>query len=250
MIKSMSTPPPFHSLPFHVEIFTLMPGMFEQTLKTSILGRGLKENIWQLSLQNIRDYSCDKHQTVDDAPYGGGAGMVMRADVLDNALQHASHPCAPIFYLSPRGQKLTQHMCKDIIKNKAITIICGRFEGVDQRVIDFYNMREISLGDFIMTGGEIAAMAMVDSCVRLLPGVLGDDTSVDEESFCNDLLEYPHYTRPQIWRDISVPDILLSGHHEQVRIWRQQMAEAVTEKKRPDMWKKYCKNNKSSVKGR
>jgi tRNA (guanine37-N1)-methyltransferase len=246
----MSPPPSLHLLPFHVEIFTLMPDMFEQTLKTSILGRGLKENIWQLSLKNIRDYSCDKHQTVDAAPYGGGAGMVMRADVLDNALQQATYPRAPIFYLSPRGQKLTQDMCKDIIKNKAITIICGRFEGIDQRAIDFYNMREISLGDFVMTGGEIAAMAMVDSCVRLLPGILGDDTSVDEESFCNDLLEYPHYTRPQIWRDISVPDILLSGHHEQIKKWRQQMAEAVTEKKRPDMWKNYCKNNKSSVKGR
>ncbi|MGB0934669.1 MAG: tRNA (guanosine(37)-N1)-methyltransferase TrmD [Alphaproteobacteria bacterium] len=229
---------------WHAHILTIFPELFPGPLGCSILGRGLEEDKWQLTVSNIRDFALDKHQSVDDIGFGGGPGMVMRPDVLDRALKHATEGGQKpdrIIYVSPRGKTLTQNVVKGLAKAEKVVILCGRFEGIDQRVIDAWDIEEISLGDFVLAGGEVAAMTMVEACVRLLPGVVGDAASLEEESFSQDLLEYPQYTRPRDWNGHQVPEVLLSGHHEKIRAWRQSQSEALTQERRPDLWDRYCK---------
>lgn len=225
-----------------VNVLTLYPEMFPGFLGFSLAGKALAENKWELSVKNIRDYATDAYKSVDDAPFGGGAGMVMRAAVVDKALQSLPQT-GPVFYLSPRGQPFTQQTAHEWALLPEMTFLCGRFEGVDQRVLDKWNMREISLGDFVLSGGEPALLAMLDATVRLLPEVLGNHASLAEESFANGLLEYPHYTHPQVWEERAAPDVLLSGHHANIQRWRKQQAEELTRKNRPDMWRKYINNN-------
>ena len=226
-------------------VLTLYPQMFPGPLEVGVIGRALKEKIWQLNTINIRDFAADKHATVDDTPYGGGAGMVMRADVVGNALEHglSLHSNAPrTLYMSPRGKPLNHAMVKELAAHEGgLLLLCGRFEGVDQRVIDHYNMEEVSLGDFVLSGGELAAMALMDACLRYRPDVLGSQASLEEESFTHHLLEYPHYTRPKFWAGKMVPDVLMSGDHKKIDDWRKQQAEELTKARRSDLWDKYCK---------
>ena len=228
---------------WQVNILTLYPELFPGTLGASILGKGLEKGLWQLETTNIRDFAMDKHQQVDDIAFGGGPGMVMRADVIDGALQAVCKDEMPekIIYLSPKGKQITQKCVKQLANAKKIVILCGRFEGIDHRILEEWPVEELSLGDFVLAGGEVAAMALVEACVRLLPGVVGDATSLDEESFSEPLLEYPHYTRPREWKGRTVPDVLLSGHRERIRQWRLQEAEKVTKERRPDLWNEYCR---------
>ncbi len=222
-----------------IKVFTIFPDLFPGPLTESLTGRALKENLWQLEAVNLRDFASDKHKSVDDTPFGGGAGMVMRPDVLDRAFEaHYKRPGA-FLYMSPKGAPLTQAHVKELAKQPSIGILCGRFEGVDQRVLDAWALEEVNIGDFIMTGGEIPAMCLIDSVVRLLPGVIGSPESLEEESFSHGLLEYPQYTRPRLWKGISVPEVLLEGHHEKIKTWRQDMAEKITRERRPDLWHKY-----------
>lgn len=237
-MSSLLSPPP----PLHVTVLTLFPDMFPGPLEFSLLGDALKKNLWTLNVVNIREFTLDKHQTVDEPGFGGGPGMVMRADVLDRALQALVQPEARprLIYLSPRGTLLRQTLCRTWQEEaRPLILLCGRFEGVDQRLLDFWQFEEVSLGDFVLTGGEIAAMALIDSCVRLMEGVIGDPASLEEESFSAGLLEYPHYTRPRVWQGLEVPAVLLSGHHAQIHQWRHQQAEAVTQQRRPDLWTQY-----------
>lgn len=228
--------------PLSITVLTLFPDMFPGPLGFSLLGEALKNNLWKLTVINIRDFALDKHQTVDEPCFGGGPGMVMRADVVDLVLQSVvkQEESPRLIYLSPRGTPLQQSLCstwKD--EGRPLILLCGRYEGVDQRLLDFWQFEEISLGDFVLTGGEIAAMALIESCVRLMDGVVGDQASLEEESFSSGLLEYPHYTRPRVWRDLEVPSVLLSGHHAQIQKWRHKQAEAITQKRRPDLWTQY-----------
>ena len=221
-------------------ILTLFPEAFPGILGTSLPGKALKDGLWRLETLDIRSFAHDKHASVDDTPYGGGAGMVMRPDVLDEAIRGAEAQFGAAtrkIYLSPRGRVLDQALVKELAAEKSLMILCGRYEGVDQRVIDAQKLEEISLGDFVLAGGEVAAMALIEACVRLLPGVLGNATTVEEESFEAGLLEYPHYTRPAVWNDRGVPDVLTSGNHARIRSWRQQEAEKITQERRPDLWK-------------
>ena len=220
-----------------VQILTIFPEIFPGFLGYSLTGKALKDGIWQLDTVNIRDYAFDKHGSVDDTPCGGGAGMIMRPDVLGNAIDN-TYTGGKIIYMSPRGKPLTQAKVKELSKENALTIICGRFEGIDERVIEEYNVEEISIGDYILTGGEQAAMIMLDAVVRLLPGVLGNATSTENESYENNLLEYPQYTRPISWKNRDVPEILLSGHHENVAKWQRQQALQITKERRPDLLEK------------
>ncbi len=225
----------------HIKVFTLFPEMFPGSLGYSITGRALQEGKWSLDAVNIRDYAFDKHKSVDDTAFGGGPGMVMRADVLDAAL-HANYQDArpkALIYLSPRGVPLCQDRAKDLAKCPQIGLLCGRFEGVDQRLLDVWQFEEVSIGDYVLTGGEQAAMVLIDACVRLLPGVIGCEQSLDEESFSSGLLEYPQYTRPRVWKDLEVPEILASGHHEKIARWRREQAEQLTRQRRPDLWARY-----------
>jgi tRNA (guanine37-N1)-methyltransferase len=220
---------------------TIFPEMFPGPLGVSLAGKARAEGAWDLSVIDIRDYATDRHRSVDDAPFGGGAGMVMRPDVIDAALEAArkAQPEAPAIYMSPRGRPLAQARVRELAAGPGVIVLCGRFEGVDERVIAARNLEEISLGDFILSGGEPAAIALIDACVRLLPGVLGAKESLTEESFEQGLLEYPHYTRPQSWQGRAVPDILVSGHHENIRAWRLAEAERLTRERRPDLWSRY-----------
>ena len=224
-----------------VTVFTLFPHMFPGPLITSIIGRGLSQNLWSLCVVNIRDYATDKHKTVDDAPMGGGPGMVMRADVIHAAFKSHYGEKRPdaFLYMSPRGCQLKQNHVKSLAKQKEIGLLCGRFEGVDQRLIDHWNLTEISLGDYVLSGGELAAMVLIDACARLIPGVIGCEASLVTESFSNGLLEYPQYTRPQVWNGMTVPDILTSGHHKKIEEWRQEQSEQLTKERRPDLWSHY-----------
>lgn len=229
---------------FSVIVLTLFPEMFPGPLGYSLAGTALKKGLWSLETVNIRDFATDKHRTVDDSPYGGSAGMVIKPDVVDAAIEHAKKrlPDATLIYTSPRGVPLTQPLAESLKKQNLI-ILCGRFEGVDQRVIEHHNMMEISLGDFVLSGGEVAVMAILDTCVRLLPGVIGNEHATLQESFATSedyagLLEYPHYTRPPLWKGYAVPDVLLSGHHEQINAWRLEQAQKITAARRPDLWKK------------
>ena len=223
-------------------IFTLYPEFFPGPLGKGLYGKALAEEIWKLETINIRDYAIDKHKTVDDTTYGGGSGMLIKPDVLANSLDKNLNSKEKIIYLSPKGKLLNQKLAKELSKEKTINLICGHFEGVDQRVIDSRNIEEVSIGDFVLSGGESAAFVMLDAIIRLLPGVLGNKMSVDEESFENGLLEYPQYTKPQIWEEKTVPDVLLSGDHAKIKDWRLSQSEAITRDRRPDLWQKYKKN--------
>jgi tRNA (guanine37-N1)-methyltransferase len=234
-----------------VKILTLFPDLFPGPLGHSITGRALKQGIWTLEAINIRDFARDRYHTVDGPAIGGGIGMILKPDVLADAIEYAKadEDDYNIFYMSPRGQKLNQKLAEEVSGKKKMIIICGRFEGIDQRIIDHYQITEISIGDYVLTGGEIAAHVLLDSCVRLLPGVLSDSSVFTEESFGNDpvynhLLEYPQYTKPLSWQGRNVPDILLTGHHENIKKWKLQQAEAYTRKYRPDLWALYQKTNK------
>jgi len=223
-------------------IFTLYPEFFPGPLDKGIYGKALAENIWKLETVNIRDYTTDKHKTVDDTTYGGGSGMLIKPDVIANSLDKNLKSKEKIIYLSPKGKLFNQKLAKELSKERTINLICGHFEGVDQRVIESRNIEEVSIGDFVLSGGESAAFVMLDSIIRLLPGVLGNETSVQEESFENGLLEYPQYTKPQIWEEKTVPDVLLSGDHAKIKDWRLSQSEAITRDRRPDLWQKYKKN--------
>ena len=227
-----------------VKVLTIFPEMFPGFLGYSLTGRALEENKWQLEAINIRDYALDKHKSVDDTPCGGGAGMIMRPDVLGCAINE-NHTKGRIIYMSPKGAPLTQSKVKELSKEEELTIICGRFEGIDERVIEAFNIEELSIGDYILTGGEQACQIMLDAVVRLLPGVLGNEASIEDESFENYLLEYPQYTRPVEWEGRIVPEILLSGHHQKIAEWRKQEAEKTTKTKRPDLYKNYLDSKNS-----
>ena len=224
-------------------VLTIFPEMFPGPLGVSLLGQALEREVWSLQTVDIRDFASDKHRSVDDTPCGGGAGMVMRPDVVDAAITsaQAETDCdAPLVYLTPRGRPLNQSRVRELAEGPGLTVLCGRFEGVDERVLEAHDVEEICLGDFVLSGGEIAAMAMLDACVRLLPGVLGSAKSLAEESFETGLLEYPHYTRPQSWNGREVPEVLLSGHHTNIEAWRLGKAEEITRKCRPDLWRAYA----------
>ena len=223
-------------------VFTLYPEFFPGPLGKGLYGKALAEKIWKLETVNIRDYATDKHKTVDDTTYGGGSGMLIKPDVLANSLDKNINSKEKIIYLSPRGKLFNQKLAKELSKEKTVNLICGHFEGVDQRVIESRNIEEVSIGDFVLSGGESAAFVMLDAIIRLLPGVLGNETSVEEESFENGLLEYPQYTKPQIWEEKTVPDVLLSGDHAKIKDWRLSQSEAITRDRRPDLWQKYKKN--------
>ena len=225
-------------------IFTLYPELFPGPFNYGLYKKALEKNIWSLEICNIRDGATDKHKTVDDTPFGGGSGMLIKPEVLANSLNKYEKQDEKIIYLSPKGTKFTQKMAKSLLKKKTINLICGHFEGVDQRVIETRNIEEVSIGDFILSGGETAAYVFIDAIVRLLPGVLGNDVSILEESFENNLLEYPQYTKPQMWESKSVPDVLLSGDHAKIKDWRLSQSEAITRRRRPDLWEKYKNNNK------
>ena len=223
-------------------IFTLYPEFFPGPLGKGLYGKALAANIWELETVNIRNYATDKHKTVDDTTYGGGSGLLIKPDVLANSLDKNLNSKERIIYLSPKGKLFNQKLAKELSKERSINLICGHFEGVDQRVIESRNIEEVSIGDFVLSGGESAAFVMLDSIIRLLPGVLGNETSAEEESFENGLLEYPQYTKPQIWEEKTVPDVLLSGDHAKIKDWRLSQSEAITRDRRPDLWQKYKKN--------
>lgn len=226
--------------PWRATALTIFPEMLPGPLGCSLAGKALREGIWSLETVDIRGFARDKHRSVDDAPFGGGPGMVMRPDVLDAAIA-STEPCGPLIYLSPRGRLLDQARVRELAGGPGVRLICGRFEGVDERVQEAHPVEEVSLGDFILSGGEPAAIALLDACIRLLPGVLGASETLDEESFERGLLEYPHYTRPAEWRGRAVPEVLLSGNHEKIRAWRLARAEAATRERRPDLWDRYEK---------
>ncbi len=224
---------------FNIKILTLFPEIFPGFLGTSLSGKALENNIWSLDVVNIRDYTKDNHKTVDDTPFGGGAGMVMKPDILDDALQ-ANKPLGRFIYMSPRGKPLTQKLAHELSQEHQLTILCGRYEGVDQRLLDAYNAEEISIGDYVLSGGDQAAMIMLDACIRLLPDVIGNADTHSEESFENGLLEYSHYTRPAEWVDAkgverTVPEVLTSGNHGKIAKWREEQSKAITHKNRPDL---------------
>jgi tRNA (guanine37-N1)-methyltransferase len=223
-------------------ILTLFPEMFPGPLGQSLAGKALEKGIWRLETMQIRDFATDKHRTVDDTPFGGGAGMVMRPDVVDAALAAATGDgLKPAIYLTPRGRLLKQDLVQELAAGPGVVLLCGRYEGLDERVIEARGLLEVSLGDFVLSGGEPAALALIDACVRLLPGVMGAEATLDEESFEAGLLEYPHYTRPAEWKDKKVPEVLISGHHEKIQSWRQAQAEETTKLRRPDLWDAYLK---------
>ena len=219
-------------------VLTIFPEMLPGPLAYSLAGKALRAGLWRLETVDIRDYASNKHRSVDDAPFGGGPGMVMRPDVLDAAIAGAGG-VGPLILLSPRGRPLDQPRVRKLATMPGIRLVCGRFEGVDERVLDAQDAEEVSLGDFVLSGGEPAAIALIDACVRLLSGVVGCAETLAEESFAEGLLEYPQYTRPQIWRERAVPEVLISGDHERIRAWRRGEAERLTRERRPDLWARY-----------
>ena len=227
---------------FRAKVLTLFPGAFPGMLAEGLTGKALKDRLWTLEAIDIRRFATDKHRTVDDTPAGGGAGMVMKPDVLGKALDFAARDSVsdrlrwPVIYLSPRGRPLTQRRVTDLAKAEGITLLCGRYEGVDQRVLEARGVEELSIGDYVLTGGEPAAQVLLDAVIRLRPGVLGNETSTEEESFSRGLLEHPHYTRPQVWEGREIPEVLLSGHHARIAEWRASQAESLTRERRPDLW--------------
>lgn len=223
-------------------IITLFPQAFPGVLGESLTGKALKDGLWQLETLDLRQFGEGKHRNVDDTPAGGGAGMVLRPDVMGHAIEagmHGARGAWPLVYLSPRGRRFDQGMARHLAGAQGITMICGRFEGLDERVIEHYGIQEVSLGDFVMTGGELAAQAMIDATVRLLPGVLGNAESTEHESFSEGLLEHPQYTRPAEWQGRAIPEVLTSGHHGDIAAWRHRMSEELTRIRRPDLWEVY-----------
>ncbi len=242
----MTATPDLHGV-WKAKILTLFPTAFPGVLGESLTGKALQDGLWQLETIDLRQFGVGKHRNVDDTPAGGGAGMVLRADVLGNAIEHALEGVRgnwPILYLSPRGKRMDQPMMRNLARADGVTLLCGRFEGVDERVLEHYGIQEVSLGDFVMTGGEIAAQALIDATVRLIPNVLGNAASTEEESFSSGLLEHPQYTRPAEWKGRVIPDVLMSGHHGKVAQWRQEQSEELTRTRRPDLWDAHQKLNK------
>ena len=222
-------------------VFTLYPDQFPGPLGSGLYKKALEKKLWSLEVVDIRNHALDKHKTADDTPFGGGSGMLMRADVVANSLDNKiPNKKEPIFYLSPKGKKLDQNYAKELSK-KNINIICGHFEGIDQRLLETRNIEEISIGDFILSGGEIGAFVLIDTVVRLIPGVLGNSNSLTDETFERNLLEYPQYTKPQNWEKMEVPNVLLSGDHAKIKDWRLAQSEDITRRRRPDLWNKYKK---------
>jgi tRNA (guanine37-N1)-methyltransferase len=250
-IRASATPRELMASPevkgaWRAKVITLFPDAFPGTLGLSLTGKALDSGLWALDPVDLRPFGDGRHRNVDDNPAGGGAGMVLRADVVARALDHAAQGTPPdrarwpVIYLSPRGKPLTQGMAQRWAQGDGMTLLCGRFEGVDERVIDAYGIEEVSLGDFVLTGGEIAAQALLDATVRLIPRVLGNQASTEEESFSAGLLEFPQYTRPTDWNGRAIPEVLLSGHHAMIALWRKTMAERLTKERRPDLWRAYC----------
>ena len=225
-----------------VRVFTLYPEMFPGPFASGLYQKALEKKIWSLEVVNIRDYATDKHKTVDDTPFGGGSSMLIRADVVANSLdKNISNKSEPIIYLTPKGKKFDHIYAKKIL-GKNINIICGHFKGVDQRLLETRNIEEVSVGDFILSGGEIGAFVLIDTIVRLIPGVIGNYNSLNDETFERNLLEYPQYTKPQKWEEKEVPDVLLTGNHRKIKDWRLAQSEDITRRRRPDLWEKYNKN--------
>ena len=227
---------------WQVQVFTLYPEFFPGPLSKGLYGKALSKELWNLNVVNIRDVAEDKHKTVDDTPYGGGSGMLLKADTLAKSLDQNKTESDRIIYLSPKGKKFDQLYAQELSKEKSVSFICGHFEGVDERILSTRNIEEVSIGDYVLSGGETAAFVVIDSILRLLPGVLGNENSKMDESFKNGLLEYPQYTKPQIWEEKAVPDVLLSGDHNKIKDWRLSQSEAITRVRRPDLWQKYKKN--------
>ena len=227
---------------WQAQVFTLYPEVFPGPLSKGLYGKALVNNLWNLKIVNIRDSADDKHKTVDDTPYGGGSGMLLKADVLARSLDKNKTKNERILYLSPKGKKFDQNLAKELASEKSLSIICGHFEGVDERILSTRKIEEISIGDYVLSGGESAAYVVIDSILRLLPGVLGNENSKLDETFENGLLEYPQYTKPQVWEEKAVPDVLLSGDHNKIKHWRLSQSEAITRVRRPDLWEKYKKN--------
>jgi tRNA (guanine37-N1)-methyltransferase len=235
--------------PWTARILTLFPDMFPGPLGHSLAGKALETGLWALETVDIRSFARDKHRSVDDTPFGGGPGMVMRPDVVDAAIGSVvdaggADPGGRVLYLSPRGRLIDQALVRELAGGAGVNLLCGRYEGLDERVIEARGLEEVSLGDFVLSGGEPAAIALIDACVRLLPGVLGAEATLEEESFERGLLEYPHYTRPAVWHGRSVPEVLISGHHERIRAWRLERAEEITRARRPDLWSRYAAGRK------
>ena len=226
---------------FSANIFTLYPDVFPSVLGQGIYERASKNNIWKLNVKNIRDYASDKHSTVDDKPFGGGSGMVMKADVIDKCLDKNLNNFKT-YYLSPRGKVFDQDLANQISNFDGINLLCGHFEGIDQRVLDHRKIEEISIGDFILSGGESAAIIILDAVLRLIPGVLGNENSAKDESFSENLLEYPQYTQPRVWNNLEVPSVLLSGNHAEIKDWRLNQSQSITRILRPDLWSRYIKS--------
>ncbi len=230
---------------WHSTVITLFPEIFPGPLGISLVGQALRSGLWSLKTVNIRDHGIDKYRSVDDTPFGGGPGMVMRPDVVDAAVNAARVGAvkSPLLVTSPKGRPLTQSRVCELAAGPGAIVLCGRFEGIDQRAIEAHAMEEVSIGDFVLSGGEPAAFALLDACVRMLPGVIGKSESLNEESFENGLLEYPHYTRPRVWQERKVPEVLLSGHHGNIKSWRLAQAEAITKQCRPDLLEWYRRKN-------
>ena len=228
---------------FIAQVFTLYPDSFPGPLDKGLYGKAMEKKIWDLKIVDIREYALDKHKTVDDTPYGGGSGMLLKPDIVAKSLDANIKNGEKIFYLSPRGKVFNQNIAKEISKENKVNLICGHFEGIDQRVLDNREIEEISIGDFVLSGGESASYVFLDAILRLIPGVIGNEESKNEESFENGLLEYPQYTKPQIWEEKSVPNVLLSGDHAKIKDWRLTQSKAITRHRRPDLWQKYNKKN-------
>lgn len=244
--RELLTPTPDLKGVWKAKVITLFPTAFPGVLGESLTGKALQQGLWQLETIDLREFGVGKHRNVDDTPAGGGAGMVLRADVLGNAIEAAMDGVQgqwPLIYLSPRGEPMTQALAQELARGDGVTLLCGRFEGVDERVLEHYRIREVSLGDFVLTGGEIAAQALIDATVRLIPDVLGNEASVRDESFSRGLLEHPQYTRPAEWKGRTIPEVLLSGHHGRIEKWRRDQAERITRERRPDLWAKRAKKD-------
>ena len=227
---------------WNATVLSLFPEMFPGTLDFSISGKALKKGLWSLKKINIRDFSNDKNGKVDDVPFGGGHGMVLKPEALDNALKSVAYDKGPRIYLSPRGRKFDQSFAKELSKEKAVVFICGRYEGVDERFLNHNDIQEVSVGDYVLSGGEIGAQLIMDATIRLLPNVIGNSKGLIEESFEGGLLEYPLYTQPRVWNGIEVPEVLISGDHKKIEMWKIKMSEEITKSKRPDLWSKYLKS--------
>ena len=229
---------------YAVKIFTLYPETFPGPLAGGIYGKAMRNSLWSLKTVNIRDYADDKHKTVDDTVFGGGSGMLMKPDIVANSLDKNISKGEKIFYLSPKGKKFNQNFANSLSKQNGINLICGHFEGIDDRLLSTRNIEEISIGDYVLSGGETAAFVILDAVLRLIPGVLGNKDSIKDETFENSLLEYPQFTKPKIWEGKSVPDVLFSGDHAKIKSWRLSQSEDITRRQRPDLWEKYLKDKK------